>query len=30
MSDEKIYQCEVKKLFKRGDEKKWEWVLGVC
>jgi hypothetical protein len=26
MVDERIYHCEVKKLFKRGDEKVWEWV----
>lgn len=25
-TDERIYHCEVKKLFKRGDEKKAEWV----
>lgn len=25
-TNERIYQCEVKKLFKRGDEKTWEWV----
>ena len=26
MGDERIYHCEVKKLFKRGDQKTWEWV----
>lgn len=26
MSKERIYRCEVKKLFKRGDSKRWEWV----
>jgi len=24
--DEKIYHCEVKKLYRRGDGKQWEWV----
>ena len=24
--DEKIYVCEVKKLFRRGEQKQWEWV----
>jgi len=23
---ERIYQCEVKKLFSRNGEKRWEWV----
>ena len=24
---EKIFSCEVKKLFVRNGEKKWEWVV---
>jgi hypothetical protein len=26
---EKIYQCEVKKLFSRNGEKRWEWVIST-
>jgi hypothetical protein len=26
MSEEKIYRCEVKKLFLRNTQKTWEWV----
>jgi hypothetical protein len=26
-NEEKIYECEVKKLFMRGGVKRWEWVI---
>jgi len=28
-SDEKIYTCEVKRLFMRDGEKRWEWVVSA-
>ena len=29
MAVEKIYSCEVKKLFLRNGEKVWDWVIAV-
>lgn len=28
-SDERIYECEVKKLFVRDGVKRWEWVIST-